>query len=65
MNAGDMLRIVDADRFELVWTTDGWKTTRERAEPRTGQRRIQRGCGDEARAGATIMDIALAGFAPR
>ncbi len=26
INAGDTLRIVDSDRFELVWTTDGWKT---------------------------------------
>jgi glucoamylase len=27
VNAGDTLRILDGDRFELVWTADGWKTT--------------------------------------
>ncbi len=25
--AGDTLRILDADQFELVWSADGWKTT--------------------------------------
>ncbi len=25
--AGDTLRILDADRFELIWSADGWKTT--------------------------------------
>jgi glucoamylase len=27
VNAGDTLRILDSDRFEVTWTTDGWKTT--------------------------------------
>jgi glucoamylase len=27
INAGETLRILDAERFELVCTTDGWKTT--------------------------------------
>ncbi|MGA7856595.1 MAG: glycoside hydrolase family 15 protein [Terracidiphilus sp.] len=25
--AGNTLRILDADRFELIWSADGWKTT--------------------------------------
>src|SRR5215469_1326109 len=28
INSGDTLRILDAERFEVVWTDDGWKTTR-------------------------------------
>jgi glucoamylase len=28
VNAGETLRILDAERFELVWTTDGWNSTR-------------------------------------
>jgi glucoamylase len=27
VNAGDTLRILDGDRFEVLWSTDGWKTT--------------------------------------
>ena len=27
VNAGDTLRILDGDRFELLWSTDGWLTT--------------------------------------
>jgi glucoamylase len=28
VNAGDTLRIVDGGRFEVIWSADGWKTTR-------------------------------------
>ena len=28
VNAGDTLRILDGDRFELAWSTDGWKSSR-------------------------------------
>ena len=28
VTAGDTLRILDPDRFELVWSMDGWKSTR-------------------------------------
>jgi glucoamylase len=31
IHAGETLRILDAERFELVWTADGWKTTRSAA----------------------------------
>src|SRR6266702_983527 len=27
VTAGETLRILDEDRFELVWSTDGWRTT--------------------------------------
>jgi glucoamylase len=27
VTAGETLRILDEDRFELVWSTDGWKTS--------------------------------------
>ena len=27
VTAGDTLRILDEDRFEVVWSMDGWKTT--------------------------------------
>lgn len=27
VNAGDTLRILDEDRFDVVWTIDGWKST--------------------------------------
>ena len=30
-NAGDTLRILDEERFEVVWTDDGWKTTQPRS----------------------------------
>ena len=43
MDAGDTLRILDEERFEVVWTTDGWQTTQRHAEPRPGQRGLQRG----------------------
>ncbi|HUY95031.1 MAG TPA: glycoside hydrolase family 15 protein, partial [Terracidiphilus sp.] len=31
VNAGDTLRILDGECFEVVWTDDGWKTTRSAA----------------------------------
>ncbi len=43
MAAGNTLRILDEERFEVVWTTDGWQTTHTYGEPRPGQRGIQRG----------------------
>ncbi len=27
VTAGDTVRILDEDRFELVWSVDGWKST--------------------------------------
>jgi glucoamylase len=27
VNRGDTLRILDGERFELLWSTDGWNTT--------------------------------------
>jgi glucoamylase len=31
ITAGDTLRILDEDRFEVVWSVDGWKSTRRTA----------------------------------
>lgn len=31
VTAGDTLRILDEDRFEVVWSIDGWKSTRHTA----------------------------------
>ncbi len=36
--AGDTLRILDTDRFEIVWSADGWKT-KSTSQPQPGQRR--------------------------
>ena len=36
VNAGDTLRILDEDRFELVWSLDGWKSTHHTASRALG-----------------------------
>jgi glucoamylase len=36
VTAGDTLRILDADRFELVWSIDGWKSTHHTASRELG-----------------------------
>ena len=36
VTAGDTLRILDADRFELVWSVNGWKSTHHTASRELG-----------------------------
>ena len=36
VTAGDALRILDADRFEVVWSIDGWKSTHRTASQERG-----------------------------
>ena len=42
VNRGDTLRILDGERFEVVWSDDSWKTTQDHGQPRARQR----GLGD-------------------
>ena len=41
--AGNTLRILDENRFEVVWIADGWRTTAHHGKPEPGQRGLQRG----------------------
>ncbi|HTX75043.1 MAG TPA: glycoside hydrolase family 15 protein [Terracidiphilus sp.] len=36
VNSGDTLRILDGERFEVVWSGDGWKTTQAAASRAVG-----------------------------
>lgn len=36
VTSGDTLRILDEDRFEVVWSLDGWKSTRRTVSKGTG-----------------------------
>ncbi len=50
VNAGDTLRILDGDRFELVWSADDWKTTQSQPSRSLGSAGY--GADVEAPAGA-------------
>src|SRR5260370_10373742 len=39
--AGDTLPILDVDRFQLVWSVDGWKSPHHPATPGLGSARVR------------------------
>jgi glucoamylase len=53
VNSGDTLRILDGERFEVVWSDDGWKTTQSAASRALGSS----GWAADVQAGAEASQI--------